>query len=67
MWVINPEGLPDSGKVAAVISSAFGSFSEARKKKKKNEEREEGGEERQTAVRQYRSVKKRLQQMGNTG
>lgn len=34
MWVINPEGLPDSGKVAAVISSAFGSFSEASKKGK---------------------------------
>lgn len=34
MWVINPEGLCDSGKVAAVISSAFGSYSEARKKGK---------------------------------
>lgn len=34
MWVINPEGLPDSGKVAAVISSAFGSVSEASKKRK---------------------------------
>lgn len=33
MWVINPEGLPDSGKVAAVISSAFGFFSEASKKR----------------------------------
>lgn len=28
MRVINPEGLPDSGKVAAVISSAVGSLSE---------------------------------------
>lgn len=65
MWVINPEGLPDSGKVAAVISSAFGSFSEACKKKKKRAR--ERGEERQTAVRQYCSVKKRLQQMANTG
>lgn len=35
MWVINPEGLPESGKVGAVISSAFGSFSEACRKKKK--------------------------------
>lgn len=41
MWVINPEGLPDSGKVAAVISSAFGSFSEACKKKKKREKKRE--------------------------
>lgn len=40
MWVINPEGLPDSGKVVAVISSAFGSFSEACKKKKRESERE---------------------------
>lgn len=28
MRVINPEGLPDSGKVAAVISSAAGCLSE---------------------------------------
>lgn len=50
MWVINPEGLPDSGKVAAVISSAFGSFSEACKKNKKikknTSERERAREER---------------------
>lgn len=40
MWVINPEGLPDSGKVAAVISSAFGSFSEACKKKERKKKSE---------------------------
>lgn len=34
MRVINPEGLPDSGKVAAVISSAFGSLSEVAEEEK---------------------------------
>lgn len=37
MWVINPSGLPGSGKVAAVISSAFGSFSDASRKGKRVE------------------------------
>lgn len=34
MWVINPEGLPDSGKVTTVISSASESFSDAGKERK---------------------------------
>lgn len=45
MWVINPEGLLDSGKVIAVISSAFGS--QIKKIRKKLLKRE-----RQTEVRQ---------------
>lgn len=34
MRVINPEGLPDSGKVAPVISSAVGSLSEVAEEEK---------------------------------
>lgn len=47
MWIINPEGLPDAGKVVTVISSAFLGLSQKQAKR-----------ERQTAVRQYCSVKK---------